>query len=70
MEIRIQPETGVHSSLEETRNNAERSRILKALEDTDWNVSAAAQALGIERTRLHKRIRALGLDSGHSRSKA
>ncbi|MBN1566828.1 MAG: hypothetical protein JXA73_03210 [Acidobacteria bacterium] len=29
--------------------------------DAGGNVSAAARALGIERTRLHKRIRALGI---------
>jgi two-component system nitrogen regulation response regulator NtrX len=64
LEIRIPPENMSQSSLEDTRANAERNRILQALEDASWNVSAAAKALGIERTRLHKRIRALGLSSG------
>ena len=49
------------STLEETRAQAERDVIREALDQADWNVSAAARALGIERTRLHKRIRALGL---------
>jgi two-component system nitrogen regulation response regulator NtrX len=43
------------------RDSAERDRIRQALEDADWNVSRAARALGIERTGLHKRMRALGL---------
>jgi two-component system nitrogen regulation response regulator NtrX len=43
------------------RDDAERDRILKALDQTSWNVSGAARLLGIERTHLHKRIRALGL---------
>ena len=40
---------------------SERERIMQALEQTNWNVSGAARMLGVERTNLHKRIRALGL---------
>jgi two-component system nitrogen regulation response regulator NtrX len=47
--------------LQRVRDSAERERILQALDQTDWNVSGAARMLGIERTSLHKRIRALGL---------
>jgi two-component system nitrogen regulation response regulator NtrX len=47
--------------LQEARDSAERGRILQALDQTDWNVSNAARLLGVERTSLHKRIRALGL---------
>jgi len=43
---------------------AERQLIQQAPEDAGGNVSAAARALGIERTRLHNRIRALGLSKG------
>jgi two-component system nitrogen regulation response regulator NtrX len=49
------------SSLQQARDSAEREHLLRALEDHAWNVSAAARALGMERTNLHKRIRALGL---------
>jgi two-component system nitrogen regulation response regulator NtrX len=61
LEIRLPQDSGAPSSLEETRAQAERNLIRQALEEAGWNVSAAARALGIERTRLHKRIRALGL---------
>ena len=61
LEIRLPRDTAVPSSLEETRAQAERDLIRQALEASGWNVSAAARALGIERTRLHKRIRALKL---------
>jgi two-component system, NtrC family, nitrogen regulation response regulator NtrX len=61
VEIRLARETDAPSTLEETRARAERDAIREALDRADWNVSAAARALGIERTRLHKRIRALGL---------
>ena len=62
VEIRLPRDAGTPSTLEETRAQAERDLIRQALDRAGWNVSAAARALGIERTRLHKRIRALGLD--------
>jgi two-component system nitrogen regulation response regulator NtrX len=64
VEIRLARETDAPSTLAETRAQAERDVIREALDRSDWNVSAAARALGIERTRLHKRIRALGLERG------
>ena len=47
--------------LREAKESAEREHILRALDEAKWNVSSAARALGMERTNLHKRIRALGL---------
>lgn len=47
--------------LHDVRDAAERRRIVEALEQTRWNVSGAARLLGVERTALHKRIRALGI---------
>ena len=61
LEIRFQPTSSGSSTLQQTRESAERERILHALEQNEWNVSAAARFLNIERTNLHKRIRALGL---------
>ena len=60
LEIRMPAKTRA-SSLQETRESAERDRIVQALEQSNWNVSSAARALGIERTHLHKRLKALGL---------
>jgi two-component system nitrogen regulation response regulator NtrX len=60
LEIRLPPSPpapGLHA----VRDAAERERIVEALEQTNWNVSGAARILGVERTNLHKRIRALGL---------
>ena len=62
MEIRLPPPPP--SGLQEIRDSAERDRIAQALGQTGWNVSGAARLLGIERTNLHKRIRALGLGRG------
>jgi two-component system nitrogen regulation response regulator NtrX len=59
-EIR-RPRAAAASGLQEARESAERERIHEALDQTRWNVAAAARLLGVERTNLHKRIRALGL---------
>ena len=61
VEIRVQRDQGPRSTIHEARESAEREHILRALEESNWNVSGAARALGMERTNLHKRIRALGL---------
>ena len=47
--------------LRELRDLVERDYILRKLEEHDWNITQAAQALGVERTNLHKKIRQHGL---------
>jgi len=61
LEIRAVPASR-SGGLQDVRDAAERERIREALDRTDWNVSGAARLLGTERTNLHKRIRALGLE--------
>jgi two-component system nitrogen regulation response regulator NtrX len=61
VEIRIARGAGARGNLREAKESAEREHILKALEESKGNVSGAARVLGMERTNLHKRIRALGL---------
>ncbi|MGD8413260.1 MAG: sigma-54 dependent transcriptional regulator [Candidatus Latescibacterota bacterium] len=48
-------------TLQEARKEFERKMIREALERNDWNVSRAADELGLERTNLHKKIKQLGL---------
>lgn len=63
LEIRVAPGVSApKSALHEARDTAERDQILKALESASWNVSQAARALGMERTNLHKRMRALTIE--------
>jgi two-component system nitrogen regulation response regulator NtrX len=64
LELKLQRESGGRTSVQAARESAERDHVLRALEDAGWNVSGAARALGMERTNLHKRIRALGLARG------
>ncbi len=61
LEIRLPRDTGPRSTLQDAREHAEREHIRRALDDAGWNISSAARALGMERTNLHKRIKALGL---------
>jgi two-component system nitrogen regulation response regulator NtrX len=62
VEIRLARGAGApKGNLREAKESAEREHILRALDEAKWNVSSAARALGMERTNLHKRIRALGL---------
>jgi two-component system nitrogen regulation response regulator NtrX len=65
VELRLAQAQPQRSNLREARESAERDHILRALEESSWNVSGAARALGMERTNLHKRIRALGLTRKH-----
>jgi transcriptional regulator with GAF, ATPase, and Fis domain len=57
---------GEKLSLREYRDAAERAYILQTLVDTDWNISRAAVVLSVERTNLHKKIRAYGIKRGEA----
>ena len=65
VEVRSSQAGRAGTGLQEVRDSAERERIRQALDQADWNVTAAARLLDTERTALHKRIRALGLRRQH-----
>jgi len=48
-------------SLAEVREAAERDYILKKLDDTRGNVTRAAELLGLERSNLYRKMKALGI---------
>ncbi|MBI3679212.1 MAG: sigma-54-dependent Fis family transcriptional regulator [Acidobacteria bacterium] len=48
-------------SLQEVREAAEREYILKKLEETGGNVSRAAELLGLERSNLYRKMKALAI---------
>lgn len=48
---------GVHG-LKEAKSQFEREFIIRKLKENDWNISKTAQALGIERAHLHRKIKA------------
>jgi two-component system nitrogen regulation response regulator NtrX len=48
-------------SLQEVREAAEREYILRKLEETRGNVTRAAELLGLERSNLYRKMKALGI---------
>jgi DNA-binding NtrC family response regulator len=62
----IAPESPVRMTLREFRDRAERRYIVEVLGSLDWNISRAAVILGVERTNLHKKIRAYGIKRGEA----
>jgi two-component system, NtrC family, nitrogen regulation response regulator NtrX len=50
-----------YGSLQEVREAAEREYIQKKLEEANGNVSRAAELLGLERSNLYRKMRALGI---------
>ncbi len=57
---------GKRATLKEFRDRAERAYIVDTLRALDWNISRAAVSLGVERTNLHKKIRAFGVRRGEA----
>ncbi|MEW6057188.1 MAG: sigma-54 dependent transcriptional regulator [Bdellovibrionota bacterium] len=49
-------------SLKDAKSEFEREFILRKLRENEWNVSRTAQVLGIERSHLHRKIKAYGID--------
>jgi transcriptional regulator with GAF, ATPase, and Fis domain len=58
------PPAGERLTLREYRDKVERAYIVQTLVELDWNVSKAAVALGVERTNLHKKVRAYKIRRG------
>jgi two-component system nitrogen regulation response regulator NtrX len=51
-------------SLQEARTAYERDYILRTLEEHQGNVSRTAEALGLERSHLYRKMRSLGINVG------
>ena len=50
------------ATLKQARNDFERSFILDKLEEFQWNVSKTAEAIGIERSNLHRKLKMYDID--------
>ncbi len=65
----IQPFKGAKSdysgykTLRDAREQFEKDFILKKLQGNNWNVSKTAEALEIERSNLHRKIKSLGIET-------
>ena len=51
-------------SLKAFRDSVERAFILQRLGEHGWNVSKTSEALDVERTHLHKKMKLLGIARG------
>jgi two-component system nitrogen regulation response regulator NtrX len=48
-------------SLRDAREDFERQFILRKLEELNWNITRTADALGLERSNLHRKLKAFGI---------
>ncbi len=55
-----------HLTLRDFREQSERQYIVDTLKMTGWNISRTAIVLGVERTNLHKKIRAYAIKRGEA----
>jgi len=63
-EARLSSSSEPRLTLKEYRDRAERHYLIEVLASLEWNISRAAIILGVERTNLHKKIRAYGIKRG------
>lgn len=50
-----------HATLREARNAFEREFLLRRLEENQWNISLTASQIGVERSHLHRKLKALAI---------
>ncbi len=48
-------------SFKEARASFEREYLVRKLEECSWNISLTAQQIGVERSHLHRKMKALGI---------
>lgn len=58
------PRTLYGDSLKEAKREFEKAYLEAKLKEFNWNISKTAEAIGIERSNLHKKIKAYGLEEG------
>jgi two-component system nitrogen regulation response regulator NtrX len=51
-----------HSDFKEAKEYFEREFIRSKLEENDWNVSKTAEAIGLERSNLHRKIKSFSIE--------
>lgn len=50
-------------TLKQARDEFEKRFIQSRLEDNNWNISKTASCIGVERSHLHRKLRALGIEA-------
>ena len=49
-------------TLKQAKTDFERTFILGKLEEFEWNITKTAEAIGVERSNLHKKLKGFGID--------
>ncbi len=49
-------------TLREAREEFEKEFIIQKLEENDWNITKTAEAIELERSNLHRKIKSYGID--------
>ncbi|NRA67116.1 MAG: sigma-54-dependent Fis family transcriptional regulator [Pseudobacteriovorax sp.] len=52
----------VATTLKQAKTDFERTFILDKLEEHQWNITKTAEAIGVERSNLHKKLKGFGID--------
>ena len=65
LRIRVEPEPveEMKGTLREAREQYEKKFILHRLQETHWNITRAAERLGIERSNLHRKMKGYGIET-------
>ena len=50
------------ATYKEAKEEFEKDFIVQKLEENDWNISRTAEAIEIERSNLHRKIKSFGID--------
>jgi len=56
------PADAMEGSLREAKDEFEKAFILRRLREMHWNITRAAERLGIERSNLHRKMKAYGIE--------
>ena len=59
----VKSDYATYKTLRDAREHFEKDFILKKLQENSWNVSKTAEELEIERSNLHRKIKALGIET-------
>jgi two-component system nitrogen regulation response regulator NtrX len=57
------PADDLEGTLRDARDVFERAFILRRLRESHWNITRAAERLGIERSNLHRKMKAYGIEA-------
>jgi two-component system nitrogen regulation response regulator NtrX len=55
-----------YTTLKDARDAFERDFIVRKLEENNWNISKTSEAIAVERSNLHKKIKTYDITEPHN----